>query len=255
MATDITEPAVAIENQPANISRFRAVSLTRSYEYVVRQIEEEIRNGHFAKGARLPTERELGAAFGVSRGVIREAIKVLSAMGLVESRQGSGIYVRNNPTPMISRALTLSVSHDEESLEQLFEFRRELEKVSVALAATRRSDEHLHALHEAADETAIAAANNDWERFAASDVRFHAVLAEAAGNTYLAVVVGSAREMQRDVVALIVHTPGSMGTAAEHHRQIVAALEARDAERARAIIDEHIIYTAGAVDEAMRKRA
>ncbi len=75
----------------------------------MRQIAASIRNGQIGNGGRLPTERELSAAFRVSRGVIREAIKVLGALGLVEARQGSGIYVLNT-VPTVTRAFTLSVS-------------------------------------------------------------------------------------------------------------------------------------------------
>ena len=81
---------------------FRAVILTRSYEQVVQQIQEGIRSGSLVPGQRLPTERELGESFGVSRAVVREALKVLAAMGLVESRQGSGNYfapTRSPPSP------------------------------------------------------------------------------------------------------------------------------------------------------------
>ena len=84
---------------------FRSVLVTRSYEQVVQQIRGRIRSGMLVPGQRLPTERELADSFGVSRGVIREALKVLGSMGLVESRQGSGTYVCSNPVPSISRAM------------------------------------------------------------------------------------------------------------------------------------------------------
>ena len=76
---------------------FSAVTVVRPYEQIVRQIQEAIRDNALSEGDRLPTERELAETFGVSRSVVREAIKVLSAQGLVESRQGSGLYVRNRP--------------------------------------------------------------------------------------------------------------------------------------------------------------
>src|ERR671910_654816 len=92
---------------------FRSVILTRSYEQVVEQIQDGIRSGTLVPGQRLPTERELGESFRVSRAVVREALKVLAAMGLVESRQGSGNYISAKPVPSISRALILSATPDE----------------------------------------------------------------------------------------------------------------------------------------------
>jgi GntR family transcriptional regulator, transcriptional repressor for pyruvate dehydrogenase complex len=70
---------------------FKAVTVIWSYEQLVDQIQTGIRTGTLERGQRLPAERELSELFGVSRGVVREAVKVLAAMGLVESRQGSGI--------------------------------------------------------------------------------------------------------------------------------------------------------------------
>ncbi len=106
---------------------FSAVTVVRPYEQIVRQIQSAIRDDGLSEGDRLPTERELAETFGVSRSVVREAIKVLSAQGLVESRQGSGLFVRNRPIESVSRAIVLSVSPDLMSVERLFEFRKLLE--------------------------------------------------------------------------------------------------------------------------------
>ena len=81
---------------------FTSVTVERSYEHIVKQIVEGIHSGRLQRGQKLPTERDLGVSFGVSRSVVREALKVLMAQGLVESRQGSGVFVRNNPIPAIS---------------------------------------------------------------------------------------------------------------------------------------------------------
>ena len=116
---------------------FSAVNVVRPYEQIVQQIQEAIRVNSLTQGDRLPTERELAETFGVSRSVVREAIKVLTAQGLVESRQGSGLYVVNRPIESVSRAIVLSVTPDEDSVDQLFEFRRLLE-VDAARLALRR---------------------------------------------------------------------------------------------------------------------
>ena len=81
---------------------------TRPFERIAREIAEQIRAGQLVRGQKLPTEREMGEHFGVSRGVIREAVKMLDAMGLVESRQGSGTRVRSAPR----RPLALRLKED-----------------------------------------------------------------------------------------------------------------------------------------------
>ena len=204
--------------------------------------------GRSSSGERLPTERELSSTFGVSRGVIREAIKVLGALGLVEARQGSGIYVRNN-VPTVTRAFTLSVSPDAESIERLFEFRRTLEVETARLAALRRSDDELAAIAAAAEATARALDSGDWGEFGVADNAFHAAVARASGNPYLEVAVATAREMQQDVVSLISDRAGSVTSAVVHHHAIVEAISTRQPDAAGRAMADHIVYTEHAVTQ------
>jgi GntR family transcriptional regulator, transcriptional repressor for pyruvate dehydrogenase complex len=229
-------------------SPHQAITVTRSYEGVVRQIAESIRNRQISSGERLPTERELSSAFGVSRGVIREAIKVLGALGLVEARQGSGIYVHNN-VPTVTRAFTLSVSPDAESIERLFEFRRTLEVETARLAALRRSDDELAAIAAAAEATARALDSGDWGEFGVADNAFHAAVARASGNPYLEVAVATAREMQQGVDSLISDRAGSVTSTVVHHHAIVGAISTRQPDAAGRAMADHIVYTANAVTQ------
>lgn len=226
---------------------FHAVAATRSYEVVVRQIEDAIRSGQIQRGERLPTERQLSETFGVSRGVIREAIKVLGAMGLVEARQGSGLFVRNDTIPSVTRAFILSVSPDAESLDKLFEFRHGLEIQAARFAAQRRSEIDLSAMDEALRTIEQAADPLDWLIFGENDNRFHNAVARAGGNPYLEVAIATARDMQRDVVHLIADEAGSIQTAIAQHREIYEAIRDRAPEKAAALMGAHVMYTAGAV--------
>lgn len=227
---------------------FSAVTVVRPYEQIVRQIQAAIRDNELEEGDRLPTERELAETFGVSRSVVREAIKVLSAQGLVESRQGSGLYVRNRPIESVSRAIVLSVSPDLMSVDRLFEFRKLLEVDAARLAAMRASSEQIAALAAVLESYEPAPDGGpNWERFAAVDNAIHAQIAEAAGNPYLTVMVESVRELMQDIVVLIADHPGSIDDAMRHHRSIVNAIAQRDAERAAAEMDAHVGYTAGVV--------
>ncbi len=226
---------------------FNSVTVIRPYEQIVTQIQHAIRDGQFTRGTRLPTERELADSFGVSRGVVREALKVLGTMGLVESRQGSGLYVRNDTIRSVSRAFILSVSPDAQSVDRLFEFRQALEAESARLAADRRADDHLTELRAAVDLGDTAVAPGDWTLFGEADSRFHETIAGASGNPYLRVAIVTARDMQRDVVSLFAEHPGSMRKAVGHHRAIMEAIIARDAAGAAARMADHIHYTSSVV--------
>lgn len=238
----------------AHASPYHAITVTRSYEGVVRQIATSIRTGRLSNGERLPTERELATAFGVSRGVVREAVKVLGALGLVEARQGRGIYVINE-IPTVTRAFTLSVSPDAESVEQLFEFRCTLESDAARFAALRRSAADLAAIETAAADTAAALSSMSWDDFGVADHAFHAAIARATGNPFFEVAVATARQMQTDVVPLIADRVGSMRSAVAHHRAIADAIATRDADRAAGAMTAHIVYTADAIVDRGRNRS
>lgn len=226
---------------------FNSVTVVRPYEQIVNQIQGAIRDGLFERGARLPTERELSESFGVSRSVVREAVKVLGAMGLVESRQGSGLYVRHDTIQTVSRAFILSVSPDAESVDRLFEFRQGLEAEACRLAAQRRTDAQITEMTDVLARIDPTDDSDDWDIFGAVDVRFHKIIAEACGNPYLQVAIATARDMQSDVVALFAARAGSMQQAMAHHRQILDGIAERDAHRAAATMAEHIGYTSHVV--------
>lgn len=248
------EPIAASPDDAPSVAAYRAITVTRSYEGVVRQIAEAIRSGRLSCGERLPPERELSAAFGVSRGVIREAVKVLGAIGLVEARQGSGIYVLQT-IPTITRAFTLSVSPDAESIEQLFEFRRTLEVESAGLAAARRTDTQLAEIMAAAEAAELAVASGALDTFGLADNAFHGAIARASGNPYFEVAVATARQMQSEVVPLIADRVGSLQSAILHHRAIANAIAARDSAAAMREMSTHIVYTAEHVTQRIPERS
>jgi GntR family transcriptional regulator, transcriptional repressor for pyruvate dehydrogenase complex len=235
------------DTAPTRLTTFKAITTMRSYEGVVQQIETAVRTGQLKRGQRLPTERELSTTFDVSRGVVREAIKVLGAMGLVEARQGSGLYVQNDTIPTVTKAFTLSVSPDAESIDRLFEFRCSLESESARYAALRRNERHLTAMSGAIEMIAQASNPFDWEGFGQADTKFHAAVVSASSNPYLEVAVATAREMQRDVVNLIADRAGSIRSAVAHHRSILEAIREQDPEEASRRMADHISYTAAAV--------
>jgi GntR family transcriptional repressor for pyruvate dehydrogenase complex len=236
-------------------ARFSSVTVTRPYEQIVEQIQNGIRDGSLVRGQKLPPERELAGQFGVSRGVVREAIKALSALGLVEPRQGRGIYVRNDPLPTVSRVFTLIAAPEERSIERLFELRRALELLAAQWAAARRSDAEAQAIEEAARAGQRGATQGDVDAFGDGDTRFHALIRAAADNPYLAAALGAVRDMQNDVISLFRGIPGSIVVASEHHLRIAEAIARRDPELAARMMGEHIDYTAEQVAHMLRQQA
>lgn len=217
--------------------RFATTSLEGPpYVRVVRHFEEQIRRGQFAQGQKLPTESDMGDYFGVSRRSVREAIKVLATMGLVEARHGSGIYVRNNPVASISHALTLSVLPERESVLGLLEFREVLETRAAAFAALRRSEAQVAIIRDWADAAVAAAHNGDRELFITANQHFHTAVGEASGNPYLAVLISVVRLMQHEAAQRAPRQHGSLKTAAQAHMRLVEAIAAGLPDEATAAV-------------------
>ncbi|MCA9859081.1 MAG: FadR family transcriptional regulator, partial [Thermomicrobiales bacterium] len=175
-------------------------------------------------------------------------LKVLAAQGLVESRQGSGLYVRNRPIESVSRAITLSVSPDLMSVDRLFEFRKLLEMDAARLATVRATSEQIAELESTvAGYQPAPDGGPNWDSFAPVDNALHAQIAEAAGNPFLAVMVESVRTLMQDIVPLIADHPGSIDEAMRQHHAIRAAIAAGDAEGAARAMGEHVDYTSQVV--------
>lgn len=228
---------------------FNSVTVFRPSDQIIQQIQDAIRNGELARGDKLPTERALSDQFGVSRSVVREAIKALDAMGLVESRQGSGIFVRNNTIESVSRAFVLSVSPDAESVDRLFEFRQGLETEAARLAANRATPAHIAAMEETLARMSQGDDPEDWFLFGEVDTRFHQLVSEACGNPYLQVAIASVRDMQQNIVLVFSERAGSMADAMDHHQRILDAIRQHDPEAAATAMTTHIRYTSKVVQQ------
>jgi DNA-binding FadR family transcriptional regulator len=193
---------------------------------IVRQMVRGLARGRFRPGERLPKEDELATSFGVSRTVVREAMRVLAAMGLVEVRQGSGTRIASYERWHLLDAMLLfelmqSGRHADLVLE-LTELRRVFEGEAAALAAVRRSTTDLSRLEQLC--AAMTPALGDAERFTSLDVAFHEGVLEAAHNRLLrealrplTSVLYSARALtNRHYIAS--HREGARASLAGHRR-------------------------------------
>jgi len=213
----------------------------RLSDQVAEKLAAEIRRGGLAPGDKLPTEARLALQFGVSRTVVREAVSRLKSLGLVDSRQGSGVFVTANATfaPLQFEARQAA---SQEAVVQMVEVRRALEAEVAALAAQRRTAADMKQIRvavKALDDAVQKGGNGVRE-----DVQFHRAIAEAARNPFLlqtleylgqflhgATQVTRANEARRLDFAQQVRS---------EHAAIVQALQAGDAEAARQAAAGHM---------------
>lgn len=222
-------------------------SVTRLSEQVAHQLSVRLQQGELAPGAKLPTEATLALQFQVSRTVVREAVARLKSQGLLESRQGSGVYVNARP-PIAPLRFDARHAGSRQAVLQMVELRRALEAEVAALAAQRRTAAGLRGVQQAVTklDMAVAAGGDGVDE----DLALHRRIAEAAGNPFLidtldylaqflhgATRVTRANEARRtDFARQVQH----------EHAVIVRAIEAGDPRRARAAAARHM-------DNAMRR--
>ncbi|CAI8804157.1 MULTISPECIES: FadR/GntR family transcriptional regulator [Pseudomonas] len=198
-------------------------------DQALEQLRWRISEGRWAIGERLPTEPELAAELGISRNTVREAMRVLAFSGLIEIRQGDGSYLRSMTDPLgAMRAL----SHC--TLEQAQETRQILEVEAVGLAAVRRTDADLTALHEALKASAVLY-HGDLEAYISADLLFHKRLVDAAHNPalselyqYFSAIVGAQLRQTLNI------SPRRQAVF-DLHIALLAAVEHQDPERAKSL--------------------
>jgi GntR family transcriptional repressor for pyruvate dehydrogenase complex len=209
----------------------------KTYELVAEHLTAQIGDRSLAPGTLVPSERELGEGFRVGRSSVREALRMLESRGLIENR-GNGTFVVSQVRNTLNQSLGLLLSTDEADLRELFEVRRILEGESAALAAARRTDEHLEGMDEAIDE--MTAALDSEERYIDADIRFHLLVAEATGNRVSSHLMHAIRDQVQRALGTVFHIPGSPEASLVQHREILDAIAARRPDEARARMHEHI---------------
>jgi GntR family transcriptional repressor for pyruvate dehydrogenase complex len=216
----------------------------RTHQLVLSWIENELSEGRLTVGGRLPAERTLAEQLKVSRTSVREAIRILEAMGVIRAGVGSGpeagTVVISDPTAALGSALRLHVATQHLPVEDIVETRVLLE----SWAASRASPDapELEAAGALLDEMAVDGLAID--DFLALDVRFHLALADAAGNAVVSAMMGSLREsIQGYAAQLTSNLPDWEDTASRlkaEHRAILAAVRNNDGERAAKLVAAHI---------------
>jgi len=208
---------------------------------VVAHVRRLIDHGALGPGARLPPERDLAAQVGVSRPTVRAGLRTLAALGVVRSRRGSGTYIPDGPSTFGSEALSFLAALHKVTGDDVYEARRLLEVGAAGLAAERATLEQLATL---ADEMAgLFASLNKRQMFLVHDVNFHRGIAAASGNPIVASLLEMVASLYYERRRATVERAADrdLRDAAESHRQIYQAIRARDGERARRAMNDHLL--------------
>jgi GntR family transcriptional regulator, transcriptional repressor for pyruvate dehydrogenase complex len=220
------------------------MSRTDSTGQVITYVRDLIARGQLRPGDRLPAERDLALELRVSRPTIRAGLRALAAMGVIVSRHGSGTYIPAGPPILGSEPLRFLAALHGFSREEMYEVRRVLEVSAAGMAAERASAEHTAAIAE--EVASLFASIDDPQAFLVHDIRFHQAVAAASGNPILGALVEmvSALYYERRRETATRATDKNLRDAADLHRSIYQAIRTHDGDRARAIMNEHLLHSA-----------
>lgn len=221
----------------------RPVQRRRAFEEILYQLEEAITAGHLSAGDKLPSERELATRFQVSRTSVREALRVLEALGVVSVRRGAenGATLLQEPGNALAQILRFHLALEHVSMNSLLEFRIALESWAAELAAARRTLDELAGAEELLDRMDEEL---DAPGFLELDLAFHVQLARACGNELAGLVMEGCRSaIARTMLQATLQAgdwPSIRQKLRRQHRRLLDAIREGDAERASRLVGEHL---------------
>ena len=215
------------------------IKSTRIYQEIVRQVKGMIAEGRLKSGDQLPPERDLAEKFVVSRTSVREALRALESLGLIEIRPGEGTFVREVSIDALIGPLALVMTSQRAAIGELFEARRVLEPAIAALAASRATPEEVQEMERILEDQAreIAAGRTGL----AQDAAFHAAIGTAAHNRAITRLVHAIMDLLGQSREESINTPGRAARSHQDHRRIVQAVAQRDSAAARQAMLDHLV--------------
>jgi GntR family transcriptional regulator, transcriptional repressor for pyruvate dehydrogenase complex len=222
----------------ASFAHLEAIPKVTLSEAAFEKLVESLIQGSWKEGDRIPPERELCQKLGIGRASLREALKALELIGMLESKVGDGTFVCPR-SEFLSRPLLWAITGtDRSELRDIVEARRLLEEDIAALAAERATTEELRLIEEAVEDFRT---NIDTPAAALeADMKFHLAVARAAHNEILRNSVQLLRNLMKHWLLLKLQVPRAAAMVLQQHEAIFSAIRYRDAGLARSLMSEHL---------------
>ena len=224
-----------ITRQKAHMPLLDADSLT---DTLIKSIQEGIRRGELMPGDVLPSHHQLAAQYGVGLSTVREAIKALAMIGLVDVRPGRGTRVLPNAMKVLNNMASMRAAVGMVTFEQVYEARAAIEVLLARLAAERATPQDLAEMRQAHVE--LQANVEDTQAFLRADWRFHLAVAGGAKNVILAQMYTLAHGLLHEMLELTVVQPGGKARGVHFQGTLLEAIAAHDPERAGYSAQQHM---------------
>jgi GntR family transcriptional regulator, transcriptional repressor for pyruvate dehydrogenase complex len=219
-------------------SKIRRITKISISEEITKQIMDLISSGALKLGQRLPSERELCQHFGASRSSLREALRCLSIVGVLNARVGEGTSVAADGGKFLRKIMEWKLVTEKHDIEKLLEVRIALEGLSAACTAVQGTEEDIDGLRKLIAK--MGASLKDEKAFAALDLEFHVTLANLSGNNLLADLISLIRSQLAKALHKVLHIRNALPLSHEEHTAIFKAIERHDPVAAREAMHVHL---------------
>ena len=219
-------------------SKIRRVTKVSISEEIAKQIMDLIASGDLAPGERLPAERDLCKRFGASRTSLREALRCLSIVGVLNARVKEGTSVALDGRKFLRKIMEWRLITEKHDILNLFKVRMALEGESAADAAAHHTQEDMDALQQLLAKMKKSLKSEP--DFAALDLEFHITIAAASGNTLLSDMVSMIRSQLMRALSKVLRLPNAIPLSLKEHIAVVEAIKNRDPEAARTAMQAHL---------------
>ena len=225
---------------------------------ITRTLVAYLLGGDLRPGDRVPPERRLAEALGVGRSAVREALKALNLLGLIEVRPGNGTFLKDADTELLSESIAWGLLLGDQRIDDFVEAREHLEVILAGMAAGRRTRQDLAKIREALDRMAAARDDTDpaerANRFSDADVDFHGSIWRAAQNGTLEQVMSSIRHLLEVWIRRVIRAAEDPSELLADHASVFDAIERRDEEGARAAMAAHMSHSAARLRVILESR-
>ncbi len=213
---------------------------------LIQVFKDMIADGSLQPGSRLPAERDLAEQFSVSRSSLRQALKVLEIMGVINQRVGDGTYLNAGAASILREAMDFLILMDDISFRELADARLFVEPQLAELAAEKATPEDIEELkriHLEMERTTVMTEHVDW------DLQFHETIFRIAGNRICSRMLASVHQAMREVMDVTSRTVAPAHTLRLHER-IIEAIESGSGSLARRRMTEHLLDATGLFEDA-----
>ncbi len=209
-------------------------------QLIIERITNAIAAGNYKRGQKLPSEFVLMEELNVSRNSLREAMKILSATGIVNIRRGDGTYVAAQLEPSFLDNVLYGLLFESSSDDEIVELRQTLDEAVLRLAMKKVKEEDVNHLQESTDRMKASFDHGDLERASKEDYQFHLFLTDCSGNAFLSRIVKGVYQLFQASIAKNIRVEDFFANADVHHQDIVNCLRSKKEEDISKVISQSL---------------